>query len=457
VDALDGLRAIAILLVLLFHLTPNHDSDQGLRSLIFKAADIGWSGVDLFFVLSGFLITGILLRAKAANSPLRHFLMRRILRILPAYYVALSIIFLLVPFALRAYPTPATSVQAPYWFYTDNYIFPSRPDLGGYFGIAHFWSLAVEMQFYVLWPLVIYRFTSDTVWKVGLAALILVVVGRIVAVVMDVDPSVTFSWMPFRADGLIVGSLVAAALDAGMRNEQLSPFGWLTVAVGSVFALLVAWFHMGGSIWKSQEYPLMYLVLRVTLPCTLSLLFGAVLCLSLQRNWLSALLGSRVFKPLALYSYGIYIIHGLLTPIFEESFGPQILVYWTGGHDAPVYLYFVLSSGVSFVLAMASYHLVEIHFLRLKPNFSVSAKPLANRVRSRLVPRRSTLWEIAACRRFSWSVPILRPRLSSMTCGRCPADHPRRKRFFVSLPIYHHGGQQAAGSLLLNRWRSNRL
>src|SRR5262245_23786679 len=83
VDALDGLRAVAILLILLWHFTPNHNSNQGLRSIVFKIADIGWSGVDLFFVLSGFLITGILLRAKAANSPLRYFLMRRILRILP--------------------------------------------------------------------------------------------------------------------------------------------------------------------------------------------------------------------------------------------------------------------------------------------------------------------------------------------------------------------------------------
>ena len=383
VDALDGLRAIAILLVLLWHLTPNHNSNQGLRSIVFKMADLGWSGVDLFFVLSGFLITGILLRAKASDGPLRHFLMRRILRILPAYYLALCLVFLVLPFVLRLYPIPNISAQAPYWLYVSNMFQESAPQLAGegspllagLFSIGHFWSLAAEMQFYALWPLVIYRFTSGLVWKVGLIAFVLVVMGRIVSVMMDVDPWVTFAWLPFRADGLIVGSLIAVAINAGVRYDQVRSVLLLTVVVGSVFALLVTWFDMAsGPLWKTKEYPQIYFVLRPILPCVLSLLYGAVHWVGLQRNWLSAFLGSPVFKPLALYSYGIYIIHNLLKPVFEKSFGPQILVQWTGGQDAPIYLYFVLASSVSFVLAMASYHLFEIHFLRLKSNFPVSAK-----------------------------------------------------------------------------------
>jgi peptidoglycan/LPS O-acetylase OafA/YrhL len=156
----------------------------------------------------------------------------------------------------------------------------------------------------------------------------------------------------------------------------------VTVVVGSVFAALVTWFDKAGAIglgWRKEE-PLL-LVLRVILPCALSLLFGAVLWVSLQRNRLSAFLGSPLFKPLALYSYGIYIVHYLLRPVFYNWFGPQILVQWTGGQDAPIYLYFVLASSVSFVLAMASYHLVEIHFLRLKSNFSKSGKPLRTQTR----------------------------------------------------------------------------
>jgi peptidoglycan/LPS O-acetylase OafA/YrhL len=376
IDALDGLRAMAILLVLLHHFTPNHNSDQGLRSIVFKIADLGWSGVDLFFVLSGFLITGILLRAKASNSPLRHFLMRRILRILPAYYLALGIIFLFLPFVLRLYPVPAMSAQAPYWFYVANMLFPT-PDLGGCLQLTHFWSLAVEMQFYVLWPLVIYQFSSDTVWKVVLAAFALVVIGRIVAVIMDVNPWVTIAWTPFRADGLIVGSLIAVAVHAGVRYERVRSALLVTLVAGFIFALVVTWFGKSGSIWVTTKDLVTYPVLRVSLPCALSLLYGAALWISLQRNLLSAFLGSPIFKPLALYSYGTYIFHFLLSPLFKQSFGPQILVHWTGGQDVPIYLYFVLASSVSFALAMASYHLVEVHFLRLKRSVSIFSKPLA--------------------------------------------------------------------------------
>ena len=83
--ALDGLRAIAIILVVLYHCTPNHNSDLGLKSLVFKIADIGWSGVDLFFVLSGFLITRILISYQARGLTLSLFFKRRLLRIVPLY------------------------------------------------------------------------------------------------------------------------------------------------------------------------------------------------------------------------------------------------------------------------------------------------------------------------------------------------------------------------------------
>ena len=167
-------------------------------------------------------------------------------------------------------------------------------------------------------------------------------------------------------------------MSSGVLYERVRPAVLLTVVGGFIFAGLLTWFGMTAPLFSTKGYPLTYLVLRIVLPCALSVVYGAVLWVSLQPNLFSAFLSSPVFKPLALYSYGIFIIHNLLRPIFENTFGPQILVRWTGGHDAPVYLYFVLSSSISFVLAMASYHLIEIHFLRLKSNFSISAKPSAN-------------------------------------------------------------------------------
>lgn len=368
VNALDGLRAVAIILVLLFHLTPGHNSDQGLRSLFFKVADIGWSGVDLFFVLSGFLITGILLKAKSKQRPMRHFLARRMLRIVPAYFLALGIVFFLVPVATGSYPVPAASQQAPYWLYVANMFSVTYEQVFGPFGTGHFWSLAVEMQFYVLWPLVVYRGSTRTVLQVGAACLILAFTARAIAVSWGAPWWVTFGWMPMRMDGLIVGSLIAVALYADVSHARVRPFVRMVLAAGAMAVFAVAWFGWGGALFSTGEI-LSKAVLRVVLPTLVSLFYGAVQWASLQPNRLAAFLSHPFFEPIARYSYGIYITHFLLSPWLEANWGPRILARWTGGQDSATYLYFVLASGLSFVLAMMSFHLVEKHFLRLKSRF----------------------------------------------------------------------------------------
>lgn len=118
---LDGLRAIAIGLVLLYHLTPGHQSNLGARALLFKIADLGWSGVDLFFVLSGFLITGKLLEARTEPSPFRNFYARRALRIFPLYYLVLFLVLVLVPAISKNISVGSFSAQLPYWLYYSNF------------------------------------------------------------------------------------------------------------------------------------------------------------------------------------------------------------------------------------------------------------------------------------------------------------------------------------------------
>lgn len=366
IDALDGLRAMAILLVLMSHFTPTHNSNQGLGGLFFKVADIGWSGVDLFFVLSGFLITGILLKGKGEAKPIGHYLMRRILRILPAYYLALLCVFLFVPLATGAYPIPPISVQAPYWLYLANMTQASYQSLAGVVGMSHFWSLAVEMQFYAIWPIVIYRLSTAAAIKACIAALVLALAARTAAVWMDAHWTVTFGWLPLRMDGLVVGSLAALAVHAGVQYRRVRPILLAIAAAGFAIVAMVAWHDMASAIYKGREYPILWLALRVALPSVLALFFGALLWISLQPNRLAALLGSPLLAPLARYSYGIYIIHFLLEPWLVKTLGPDVLRAWVGGQDLPVYLYFLLASSVTFVLAMLSYHLFEVRFLRLK-------------------------------------------------------------------------------------------
>ena len=361
---LDGLRAIAILLVLLFHLTPGHNANQGVRSAVFKLAEIGWSGVDLFFVLSGFLITAILLRAKARSLPLRDFLAARVLRIAPAYYLALAIVFVAYPLATGAFVVDPVT-QASFWLYVRNFTM-NHPSPGGDapFGLDHFWSLCIEMQFYLLWPVLVYRFARPTLVRIALAAIVLAFAGRTAAVLSGADWPVTYAWTPFRVDALLAGALVAIAYDSGVRLRRRAVAAALVAGLGVMLGC--AWFGVGQAVLKGPGNGELRLWLRIVLPVAVAVGYGALLWLSLQPGPLARSLSHRGWRPLARYSYGIYIFHFLLLPFYAWAFGPARLREWVGDGDAPVYLFFALASGVSFLVAMVSYHGFEVHFLRMK-------------------------------------------------------------------------------------------
>lgn len=367
-DALDGLRALAIVLVLVHHLTPGGDPNQGVRAVVFKLAQIGWSGVDLFFVLSGFLITGILLRGKAAGRPMSSFLMRRVLRIVPAYYLALFLVLVVVPLVTGAYPVPDASLQLPWWLYVSN-MFPANFEvLGGLFGMSHFWSLAVEMQFYLLWPLLVYRLSPDALVRTALGGLALALVARAVAVGLGAGWKVTYAWMPMHMDGLLAGALVAMAVHRGVVWGRVRGVVWAAVLGIGVLLLGLTWFGQAFAVFKANDFGSDGW-LRVLLPSMLALVYGAILWAALQPNALGRALSFRGFAPVARYSYGLYIVHYLLMPWYEQTFGPQVLAQYLGGRDLPIYAYFVLASGISYAIAMASYHGFEQRFLRLKVRF----------------------------------------------------------------------------------------
>ena len=150
---LDGVRGIAILLVLLFHLELPYPA--GAPRLLFAPLLIGWSGVDLFFVLSGFLITGILIDTRDCRNYFSSFYMRRVLRIMPLYLLAVFAYFAVaLPIAHHFGYWSARNGSAQMWFWLHLSNWPAA------FGtvvpfIGHFWSLSVEEQFYFVWPLVV--------------------------------------------------------------------------------------------------------------------------------------------------------------------------------------------------------------------------------------------------------------------------------------------------------------
>src|SRR4051812_26234940 len=155
VPALDGIRGLAILLILAYHFTLGMTGRGIAVRLIAKLTSTGWCGVDLFFVLSGFLITGILWNAKESPHRFRNYYVRRALRIFPLYYAAIAIVFAALPFIATRVGGFEGIHGTGAWLglYGTNILVALR---GQWFPLSHFWSLAVEEHFYLFWPAVVF-------------------------------------------------------------------------------------------------------------------------------------------------------------------------------------------------------------------------------------------------------------------------------------------------------------
>jgi peptidoglycan/LPS O-acetylase OafA/YrhL len=361
VGALDGLRAIAVLLVLLTHFTPGRNSNLGIESLLFKAADLGWFGVDLFFVLSGFLITRILLRLPTSTASYAQFVFHRLLRLGPVYFGALAVVFVIVPLTTQAYGVPAFGFQWWFWAYLSNYFSPGYSSLNSAFSVGHFWSLALEVQFYALWPMVLLtQVGRRNLFLVSSLLLLAALLFRFVCVQAGSPWYVTYGYLPSRMDGLLVGAAIASLAQRGeprvAGGRCVARFG---VIIGAIALSWIAWAGMGGWIFSEARNPSVE-ALRVLLPTAISLFFGCLVWLSLQDDAWTRWLDASAFKPLARWSYSVYVVHYLYFPVALAKFGPPILGEWFGlGGNVSVFAFFVLSAVLSVALGACLYRLVE--------------------------------------------------------------------------------------------------
>ncbi|HZJ61945.1 MAG TPA: acyltransferase [Kofleriaceae bacterium] len=156
VPALDGVRGLAILLVLAHNLSPFESTRRLIDLSAGLTFDFGWVGVQLFFVLSGYLISGILLDTRGAPGYYRAFFGRRVLRIFPLYYGVLFLCLVLLPVLGLAPDALLADRRHSVWLWT--YLINWAEPLGAAIAVfPHFWSLAVEEQFYLVWPFVVSR------------------------------------------------------------------------------------------------------------------------------------------------------------------------------------------------------------------------------------------------------------------------------------------------------------
>ena len=335
--ALDGLRGVAVLLVLA------HTFDLISRSgALDDTLNAGWIGVQLFFVLSGFLITGILLDQRDSPTYYRTFFTRRMLRIFPLYYMVLIVAFIVIPLDMDV-PAAHGSHQFWLWTYTNNYAAAFGKEEHAF---PHFWSLAVEEQFYLVWPFVVRLAGRRGVTILAPIAIGVAIVCRILAR-QHYGAEAAYMFTPCRMDALAFGALAAAMVRAPSTIfDKLPPLG-LRLGGG---AIVLAGLALGKL--DRTGAPMQYAGYTI-----IALGFALALVGALAG---SRLLTARPLRRVGMYSYGMYVfsvpLHLFIgIPIVGES--PSL----------PIALaYLVAMTAVTFGAAAASYHLFERRFLALK-------------------------------------------------------------------------------------------
>jgi peptidoglycan/LPS O-acetylase OafA/YrhL len=179
VVALDGVRGIACLLVLVHH-SGRGVGASAAAGIFNRISAAGWVGVDLFFVLSGFLITELLLEARGRPGGLRRFWLRRACRILPLAYAFLALVFLSPIWRRESWHPALAAEQIWFWSYTNNWLALWRPSLD-HGVLGHFWSLAIEEQFYLVWPIVTLLLAPRYLARLCLLVLGASLIGHVVA------------------------------------------------------------------------------------------------------------------------------------------------------------------------------------------------------------------------------------------------------------------------------------
>ncbi len=338
--ALDGLRGLAILLVLA-HGFDIIETRGGPGHGVDLALDFGWIGVQLFFVLSGFLITGILLDTQRSPHYFRNFWLRRVLRIFPLYYGVLAIGLAL-----------GHAHQLWLWMYTSNFAAP----LGhGDPAFPHFWSLAVEEQFYLLWPFVVRLAGRRGVIALSFVLVAVAIACRVVVRARWGDEA-AYTFTPCRMDALAVGAGTAAlvrgdSLRRMIASTHATSLGALAAAMVAAGALIG---HLARTSYGMQSagYTLIALAFAVLL----------VAVLPVDRAP-ARLLSFAPLRRIGTYSYGMYVFHAPL----HLYVGLPLVAYLAPVQGTLVGLAYVVgATAVTFALAAVSYHVYERRFLALK-------------------------------------------------------------------------------------------
>jgi peptidoglycan/LPS O-acetylase OafA/YrhL len=376
VPELDGIRGIAILVVLLFHSafalggTVTGVATDPLSRFLFHQSMLGWGGVDMFFVLSGFLITNILRKHRTDAHYFRHFYVRRVLRIFPLYYLAVLLFGLwFLPAGPVDFPTRA-KLWLHYVLYVQNFapfslhfgllpmeavhlIEPLKP-------LDHFWSLAIEEQFYFVWPFLVWLLGSRTLIRLCVAAIIASPLARYFGGLHGWIPEITYKFTLLRLDGLAWGCMLAL-LGPQHRFTALLRAYPLAVSGGGLALIQAAAIATPDGPFPTSDG------MRLAGNVGFNLVAVGLICS--HQTFVAGLLCSAPLQFLGKYSYGLYVCHwpimlALAEPVRSEPMlegAPPLVVFA---------VHATIAGALSCACALLTWNLMEKHCLALKDRWA---------------------------------------------------------------------------------------
>src|SRR5580693_6807900 len=380
---LDAIRGIAVVGVLLLHAFSWQYAGLHfgtLARIFLVATQPGWLGVNLFFVLSGFLITGILLDSKGNPHFYRNFYTRRALRILPAYYSLLILLLL-----LRSSSAGFVGLSFVYLANVTNLF-------GIACGYGPLWSLAVEEHYYIFWPAVVHKLSTTRLATVSAGIVVFVPILRAVGFRLGwgKDGLAWYTW--FVADGLAAGSLLAIVLRTTITRKRVQQLCVLLLSLSLVAGIL------GRPFGITTRERLLGAALQHT---TVNIFFAGVLLLFLLAGTSSKkhYVHNSVLHFFGYISYGLYLDHILAFRIYNRI----CLRYWpwlvpSNNHFELVLLKFAVAGGFAVGAAYLSRKYFEEPFLRIKDRIARNAD---SEIRVWTTPHLSSLQNLVVGEKFT--------------------------------------------------------
>lgn len=374
---LDGIRGLAILLVLTHQFLMLEAHANLAEKLVMFSFGVGWVGVQLFFVLSGFLITGILLDTQRSAHPLRDFFVRRVLRIFPLYYAVLIVAFVVLP-ALGVLPA-SLQFDIPHqvwlWTYLSNWTAPF-PDLASR-TFPHFWSLALEEQFYLVWPFLLLGRTPRQVLWLGLSLALLSLASRVLMYEDDLPHGLvgtaTYTFSICRIDALTLGGAMAAALRIPELSNRLRLHRQKLLLGAAALGVAGLFVTHGYTRVGEMEQTVGYAVLSVV--------FALFVCAGASADgvgrssatsdpdadqaWWARVLRHPLLTTVGKYSYAMYVLHKPIHDFIGKPMLQRLGLNALGSAWVNV-AYVAAGAVVTFAAGWLSYHVFERHFLALK-------------------------------------------------------------------------------------------